>query len=245
MQLKKILARASASVASVASAVSLALLAGWCQAQPAKAGEQDECPADTPYLDADALKKAGFELTVFKRFCYVDKSGSYALVLGEKQDRPFAKEQLSSSIQAVLYKVERDNGLTRQWSIRDFAGPDDGGINFRSKLIELTDIDGDGLVDPIVVYRFFARGDDGAVSTDDFSGGIKLITFHKGRKATIHAITGDLDGDRKTIGNSNYFDLPKPIRQHLVKKMAAMYKARQFGFDNSYDFAPRKEAARR
>lgn len=242
MQLKKILARASASVASAAS---LALLAAGSQAQPVKAGGQNECQADAPYLDADALKKAGFELPVFKRFCYVDKSGSYALVLGEKQDRPSSKEPLSSTLQAVLYKVERDNALVRQWSIRDFAGPHDGGINFRSKLIELTDIDGDGLVDPIVVYRFFARGDDGAVSTDDFSGGIKLITFHKGKKATIHAITGDLDGDRKTIGNSNYFDLPKPIRQHLVKKMAAMYKARQFGFDNSYDFAPTREVVRR
>jgi hypothetical protein len=240
MKLKKIF-----GFASIASAASLALLGGWSQAQPAKADSKSECPADAPYLDAEALKKAGFELTVFKRYCYADKSGSYALLLGEKQDRPFPKEPLSSAIQAVLYKVERDNALTRQWSIRDFAGPDDGGINFRSKLAELTDIDGDGLVDPIVVYRFFARADDGSISTDDFSGGIKLITFHQGRKATIHAITGDLDGDRKTTANSNYFDLPKPIRQHLVQKMAAMYKARQFGFDNSYDFAPRKEAARR
>jgi hypothetical protein len=31
----------------------------------------------------------------------------------------------------------------------------------------------------------------------------------------------------------------------LVKKMAAMYRARQFGFDNSYAFVPQKEAARR
>jgi hypothetical protein len=60
-----------------------------------------QCPADAPFLSADALKKAGFELTVFKRYCYADKSGSYALLLSEKQDLPFPKEPLSSAIQAV------------------------------------------------------------------------------------------------------------------------------------------------
>jgi hypothetical protein len=35
------------------------------------------------------------------------------------------------------------------------------------------------------------------------------------------------------------------VRQHLVKKMSAMYSAGQFGFDNSYDFMPTKEGAKR
>lgn len=233
MRLKKIFAFAS-----------LALLAAGSFAQTTKV-DKNECPANAPYLGAEALKTAGFELPVFKRYCYTDKSGSYALLLGEKQDRPFPPERLSSTLQAVLYKVEDGKVLTRQWAIRDFAGKDDGGINFRSKLTELTDIDGDGLVDPIVVYRFFALVDADNISTDDFSGGIKIVTFHQGKKATIHAITGDLDGDRKTTANSNYFALPKVVQQHLVKKMAAMYKAKQFGFDNSYDFVPKKEAAGR
>ncbi|MFH0129243.1 M949_RS01915 family surface polysaccharide biosynthesis protein [Variovorax sp. VaC1] len=233
MKLKKILAFAS-----------LSLLAAGSSAQTAEAGK-NECPANAPYLGAEALKAAGFELPVFKRYCYTDKSGSYALLLGEKQDRPFHSEQLSSTLQAALYKVDGDKVLTRQWAIRDFAGKDDGGINFRSKLIELSDIDGDGLVDPILVYRFYPLVDTDSISTDDFSGGIKIVTFHRGRKATIHAITGDLDGDRKTTANSNYFALPKVARQHLVRKMAAMYKAGQFGFDNSYDFVPKREVSGR
>jgi hypothetical protein len=224
---------------------SLALLANWSHAQQTAKADAKECPANTPYLSAEALKTAGFELPVFKRYCYADKSGSYALLLGKKQDKPFPQEQLSSAIQAVLYKVERDNALTRQWSMRDFGGPDDGGVNFRSKLVELTDIDGDGLTDPILVYRFFLLADGNSISTDDFSGRIKIVTFHQGKKATIHAITGNLDGDRSTTANANYFALPKPVREHLVKKMAAMYKAGQFGFDNSYEFAPRKEKAGR
>ena len=214
------------------------------QTPPGKSG--NECAAGAPYLNAEALKKAGFELPVFRRYCYSDKAGSHVLLLGEKRDLPFAEERLSSTIQAALYKVGADGGsLTPEWSIRDFAGKEEAGLNFRSKLIELADIDGDGLVDPVLVYRFF--GPDGAdrIVNDDFVGRIKIVAFHQGRKATIHAITGNLDGDRKTTANANYFALPKPVQQHLVKKMAAMYSAGQFGFDNSYGFVPRKEGARR
>lgn len=222
------------------AAFALLAVASHAQAQV----EKNACPADAPFLNADAVKKAGVELPVFKRYCYTDKSGSHALVLAEKQDLPFAKETLSSVIQATLFKVASDGALTRQWSIRDFAGKDDAGINFRSRLFEFADLDADGLVEPILVYRFFAPGDKDSFDSDDFSGGIKIIAFHRGRKVVIHAITGGLDGDRSTTANAEFFALPKPVRQHLVKKMAGMYEAGQFGFDNSYDFMPKKARAR-
>ncbi|WP_432726035.1 M949_RS01915 family surface polysaccharide biosynthesis protein [Variovorax sp. W6] len=228
------------------AAALLASLAMGSQAQTPPGKDRNECPATAPYLNADVLKKAGFELPVFKRYCYSDKAGSHVLLLGEKQDLPFPEEKLSSAIQATLYKVGADNAsLTPEWSIRDFAGKDEAGLNFRSKLVELDDIDGDGLVDPVLVYRFFEHDGADRIDNDDFVGRIKIVVFHQGRKATIHAITGHLDGDRRTTANGNYFALPKPVQQHLVKKMAAMYKAGQFGFDNSYDFVPRREGARR
>lgn len=224
----------------------LASLATGSHAQTPPGKNGTECAAGAPYLNAEALKKAGFELPVFKRYCYSDKAGSHVLLLGEKQDLPFPEEKLSSVIQAALYKVGADGvSLTPEWSIRDFPGRDEAGVNFRSKLIELTDIDGDGLVDPVLVYRFFEPDGADRIVNDDFVGRIKIVTFHQGRKASIHAITGNLDGDRRTTANASYFELPKPVQQHLVKKMAAMYSAGQFGFDNSYGFVPRKDVARR
>ena len=207
--------------------------------------EKNACPANAPFLSAEAVKKAGVELPVFKRYCYIDRSGSYALLLFEKQDRPFPDEMLSSAIQATLFKLGSDGALTRQWSIRDFAGKADAGINFRSKLVEFADLDADGLIEPILVYRFFAPDDGSGFSSSDFSGGIKIITFHQGRKVAIHAITGQLDDERRTTANANFFALPKPARQYLVKKMAGMYSARQFGFDNSFGFMPQEERGAR
>ena len=231
MQLKKALALAC-----------LALLAGWGHAQNTAAPR--ECAASAPFLSADALKKSGVEFPLFKRYCYTDKSGSYALVLSEKQDLPFADETLSSVIQATLFKVGSDNVLTREWSIRDFAGREDAGVNFRSKLFEFADLDVDGLIEPILVYRFFAPDDKDGFDSDHFSGGIKIIAFHQGRKVVVHAITGILDGQRSTRANADFFALPKPVRQHLVRKMVAMYSAGQFGFDNSDGFMPKKTRAR-
>ncbi|QVN23334.1 M949_RS01915 family surface polysaccharide biosynthesis protein [Burkholderia pyrrocinia] len=199
------------------------------------------CPADAPFLAAESLKKTELELRVFKRYCYTDKSGSYVLVLAEKQDRPFVQETLSSFVRATLYKIGSDMTLTQQWTIRDFAAKGEAGVNFRSKLIEVVDLDGDGLFEPIVVYQFFNFSPDKDVDASDYTGRIKIVTFRKGEKVTIQAITGELDRMRRTTANSNYFALPKPARQYLVDKMAAMYKTGQFGFDNSYDFKPRKE----
>jgi hypothetical protein len=232
------------------SLASFALVATWShtQAQPSKKADiaaARECAANAPFLSADALKKIAFDLPAFKRYCYTDKGGSHALLLGEKQDLPFAEELLSSAIRASQYKIEADNTLTPEWSIRDFAGKDEAGVNFRSKLIELADIDGDGLVDPVLVYRFFNQTDAEHIDDDDYVGRIKLVAFYKGSKATVHAVTGHYDGERKTTANSNYFALPKPVQQHLVKKMRAMSEAGQFGFDNSYGFEPKKERAAR
>jgi hypothetical protein len=74
----------------VLALAAFALLATASHAQTQ--AEKNACPADAPFLNADAVKKAGVELPVFKRYCYTDRSGSYALLLAEKQDLPFTGE---------------------------------------------------------------------------------------------------------------------------------------------------------
>jgi hypothetical protein len=60
---------------------SLALLAAGSQARQPR-GSPNECPANAPFLNAGASRQAGIDPTVFRRYCYTDKSGSYALLLG-------------------------------------------------------------------------------------------------------------------------------------------------------------------
>ncbi|PXX37907.1 M949_RS01915 family surface polysaccharide biosynthesis protein [Undibacterium pigrum] len=202
--------------------------------------DQTICADDAFLLNADTLKKSKVLLPVFKHFCYRDQSGNYALYLTEKQDKAYASEKLSSAIEAHLFKIENDKSLSTPISIRDQASKAEAGLEFWSKLTEITDIDKDGSMDPILVYRFYNASDAGKINRDAFSGRIKIILFYKGEKVVIRAITGDLDGERSTTATENFFSLPVAVQTHLVKKMEGMYRDNLYGFDNSYKFAPKK-----
>lgn len=195
--------------------------------------------ADARLLQAETLKKSGIVLPVFKHYCYSDQSGNYVLYLTEKQDVKRGEEKLASAVEAHLLKIEADKSLSSIASIRDKANADEAGMEFWSKLTEISDIDNDGNMKPILVYRFYNK-DEAKIDRDAFSGRIKIIMFYKGSKVVIRAITGNLDGERQTTATENFFSLPASVQKHLVKKMAGMYKDNLYGFDNSYKFVPRK-----
>lgn len=194
---------------------------------------------DARLLQAETLKKSGISLPVFKHYCYSDQSGSYVLYLTEKQDVKRGEEKLASAIEAHLLKLEADKTLSNVASIRDKANAEEAGMEFWSKLTEISDIDNDGNIEPILVYRFYNK-DETKIDRDAFSGRIKIIMLYKGSKVVIRAITGNLDGERQTTATENFFTLPASVQKHLVKKMTGMYRDNLYGFDNSYQFVPRK-----
>ncbi len=85
--------------------------------------------------------------------------------------RPFPEELLSSAIQAALYKVGSDNLLTQAMGDPRLCRRAGGGRQLPHRGSSSSRIiDGDGLVDPVLVYRFFEPEDDGHVNVDPFSG---------------------------------------------------------------------------
>ena len=177
--------------------------------------------------------------TVFQTMCYADASGSYVLYLLVDKGKAALERQLPRAVQVQLFKLI-DGAPRPQAVARDASAADETGVVFLPELIEVGDIDGDGLIDPVIVYRFYASDGD-RDGNDDFSGRIKIITFYKGQKVAIRAVTGTLDDSRSTTASSNFFKLPKKAQGHLVEKMKRMYDNRQFGFDNSFGFKPRRE----
>lgn len=212
---------------------------------PALAWTQDkgiatQCADEAWVTHADTLKKSAILLPVFKHYCYSDQSGSYVLYLTEKQNLTYGTEKLSSAVEAHLLKIEADKSLSNIASIRDKASVEEAGMEFWSRLTDTSDIDKDGNVGAVIVYRFYNKGDDGLVDRDAFSGRIKIVMFYKGSKVVIRAVTGKLDGQRQTTATENFFALPASVQKNLIKKMEAMYKNDLYGFDNSYKFVPRK-----
>lgn len=188
---------------------------------------------------AETTKSIAHGFAIFKTLCYADASGSYVLYLLVDKSKAARERPLPRALQVQLFKLT-GGALRSQAVARDASAGSETGVEFLPELIEVGDIDGDGLIDPVIVYRFY-RSDDDSDGSDDYSGRIKLITFYKGDKVAIRAVTGTLDNSRSTTASPNFFTLPKKAQGHLVAKMKRMYENHQFGFDNSFGFKPRRE----
>jgi hypothetical protein len=198
------------------------------------------CTNDDSLLHRDTLKTANVTLPVLTHFCYRDKSGDYVAYLTGSGDLRYEGATLSSKINAYLFKINPGPTLVAKGTVSDSAPKDMAGVQWWSTLTELNDIDGDGLVDPVLVYRFYDSEGYGKMLDDPYAGRLKMIVFHRDAKAAIRAITGTLDGQRSTVASAPYFKLPAVLQTHLVRKIKRMCEEKEFGFDNSYGFKPQK-----
>jgi hypothetical protein len=203
------------------------------------AGRGAHCSGDDFLLHRDTLKRAKVALPVVAHFCYRDDGGDYVVYLTGSGDRRYDGAILSSKIGAHWFKINAGPTLVARGTVSDWASIDMAGVQWWTELTELKDVDGDGLVDPILVYRFYASN-EGKMVNDTYEGQLKIIAFHRDTKAAIRASTGDLDLHRSTTASAPYFKLPPVLQTHLVRKMRRMYEEHQFGFDNSHAFKPVK-----
>lgn len=199
----------------------------------AHAAPGSRCVSDDFLLHPATLKTAAVTLPVVAHFCYRDNSGDYVVYLTGSADSRYDGKTLSSKIGAYLFKINAGPTLEAKGTVSDGALEEMASLQWWTKLTELTDIDGDGLVDPILVYRLYDVGDNGEILTDPYEGRLKIIVFHRGAKAAIRAITGVLDDQRSTTASAPYFKLPPVLQTHLVRKMKRMYAERQFGFGDT------------
>lgn len=147
---------------------------------------------------------------------------------------------LSSKIGAYLFKINAGSTLDAKGTVSDGALGEMASLQWWTTLTELTDIDGDGLVDPILVYRLYDASDNGEILRAPYEGRLKIIVFHRGAKAAIRAITGVLDDQRSTTASAPYFKLPPVLQTHLERKMERMFAEGQFGFGGTSPAKPKK-----
>jgi hypothetical protein len=203
--------------------------------------------AGSPTRDSKSLgckeaagPKTGSELKMIGAFCFQDSTGNYKITLSGKNDKPFEKWIFSSVAEAQYVQILANGSEKKLQWIHDTSS--EGGIDFLKDEFEFSDLDGDGTVAPIIVYRLFAFDNEGHTDIKAFSGKAKIILFYKGQKVVIRGISGILDEDRSTTATANYFTLPQKVQDHLIAKLKYMYDEGIFGFDNSHDFKIRKKS---
>ena len=170
-------------------------------------------------------KQFAINFPITRIYRYVDRSGSYYCILTEKfdslgEDDDSKPDTLHFAIRAI--NLKEDSGkLTKVWEINDHAVRDskiegiEQSIWFWTKYLEFTDLDGDGLIEPIVVYG--SRTD-----SDLMQGRIKFIIYYKGLKVAIRHVDSDLDGGRNTQIDRAYYMLPAKVKECIKNKMLAM-----------------------
>lgn len=156
------------------------------------------------------------DFPVYKAFTCADKSGVYNLLLCENQKTISKKDTLNTKIQAICTMADH-GGFLEKWRINDLlesTEPKETNIWFWTKYCTTKDLDGDGYIDPVIVY--------GTRNENDEIRRVKIITVYKNKKYAIRAVECDLDVCRSFKKDANWNLLPQKIKtyvDHLVVKL--------------------------
>ncbi len=143
-----------------------------------------------------------------------DKGGSYNLFLFEDGKIISKNISLNSKIFAVCH-LEDHGGFLEQWKINDFIeSPKENNIWFLKEYCQLKDIDGDGFIEPVIVY--------GTASQNDKFERIKIITIYKNKKYVIRAQVCVLNNCRTIKKDANFNKLPKSVTDYIEKLLSKL-----------------------
>jgi hypothetical protein len=168
----------------------------------------------------DVVKQFNLLYPIRKVYSYQDQSGAYYLVLCESIDDISKYDTLHQRIKAVNLKKD-NNGLVKAWELNDFINSSnvnsrqETSIWFWTKFCEAKDLDGDGNIDPLIVYG--SSGDNGH---DD--GRIKIILNYKGQKIAVRHQNSTMDEGRNIQVDAAFYTLPQPIQLHIKQLMQTL-----------------------
>lgn len=158
------------------------------------------------------------DFPIYKAFEFSDKGGVYELVLGENQKTISKKDTLNTKIQAICV-INDHGGFLEKWRINDLLEdyePKETNIWFWTKYCSTKDIDGDGYIDPVIVYGTRTEYND--------IRRVKIITVYKNKKYAIRAVECDLDYCRSFKKDQNWNTLPQKIKTYVDQLVVKLRK---------------------
>jgi len=167
-------------------------------------------------FNAEITAKYEIEYPIFRVYEFEDDNGKHELVLTEK---PYT-EKFSDSIKAFCFLVNKmDKKL--EWQLTDFIlqkenSPAENSIWFWTKYLRLDDLDGNGIIDPLIVY-----GTSGQYGTED--GRLKILLYLNGEKHGIRHQNSGMDFGRNTRVDESYYNLAPGIQLFARDLMRLIY----------------------
>lgn len=177
----------------------------------------------------------GTKIPIRMAYNYSDNTGKYYFVLAESIDSIADKnDTLHYTIKGICLQSE-DNGIVKKWELNDHRINDESSIWFWTKFCECRDIDGDGIVEPIIVY-----GSAGMNGTGD--GRIKILIYYKGQKTAIRHQNSEMDLGRFTDIDATFYTLPLLLQQHIKDLMKTLDDKNFAIFAPDYEVKMKKKA---
>jgi len=158
------------------------------------------------------------DFPIYKAFEYNDKGGVYELLLCENQKTIGKKDTLNTKIQAICTMTDH-GGFREKWRINDLleiTEPKETNIWFWTKYCSMKDFDGDGYIEPVIVY--------GTRNENDEISRVKIITLYKNKKYVIRAVESDLDYGRSFKKDANWNLLPQKIKTYVDQLVVKLRK---------------------
>lgn len=182
-------------------------------------------PPEVATVISDTVKSAfRLNLPISRVYKYSDNSGTYFCVLMESNDSIGQTEgktdTFSRNIKAVDLK-QNGNGFTKVWELNDHIVKNDQkeyAIWFWNSYFSFEDFDGDGLVDPFLVY--------GTWGDDQYENGrIKFIIYLRGKKFAMRHQSSTFDEVRSTEFDPGFNDsIPKKLHDGINARIARIQK---------------------
>ncbi|UUW11548.1 hypothetical protein NLG42_12215 [Flavobacterium plurextorum] len=158
------------------------------------------------------------DFPIYRAFEYKDKGGVYGLVLTENQQAVSKKDTLNTKIKAICV-LNDHGGFLEKWRINDLLEdyhPKETNIWFWTKYCSTKDLDGDGYIDPVIVY--------GTRTEYDEIRRVKIITVYNNKKYVIRAVECDLDDCRSFKKDTNWNLLPQKIKTYIDQLIVKIRK---------------------
>ncbi len=171
---------------------------------------------ETKSLLNDSIRESlGITYPIFRVYTYTDASGKNYSVMTESNDRIFADGDTLNTQIKVLHLLEEGGQLRKLWEVNDQIQGEESFIRLWTKFVDFADRDGDGLVEPIVVY--------GTSALNGYEDGrIKILICCKGQKVAIRHQNGTLDFERVTMLDRAFYQLPTAIQDAVKEKVVLM-----------------------
>ncbi|WP_299437353.1 M949_RS01915 family surface polysaccharide biosynthesis protein [uncultured Aquimarina sp.] len=180
----------------------------------------------------------GISNTLYQAYTYKDDTNEYYLVLTDHQKGINEnKDTLYDNVYA-LNLTNKNYRFKKRSSIKGEIDKEwETSIGFWNQYSQLSDLDGDGHIDPIIVY---------GTTTENMyvDGRLRIIAYYKKKRVTIKHQNSEISDGRLTKINKNFYTFPLEIQEAVKEKMRLMIKNGHAVFADDWEKSMKNRATR-